>query len=129
MAMAMMTMEPGGSHQKEGGKEAEAQLLQAMALFSQAEHAMAKAASQAMGEKPPPKLCWGCEHHPQYCNDAKHLWRNCPRKLYPEVAAAARQRINQWFGRKRNGYGGQGNRTGIGGRAILTVPPPGEETE
>eukprot|EP00957_Ditylum_brightwellii_P112693 8590196-Ditylum_brightwellii.AAC.1 len=65
--MVATALETGSLHQKEGKREVKAQLLQAMALFSQAKHAMAKAASQAMEEKPPPKMCWGCEHHPQYC--------------------------------------------------------------
>jgi hypothetical protein len=94
--------------------------LSLLAMFSSAEHALAQAAGRASGSTAPvTRHCWGCEGHARWGCEPDHLWRNCPRRQDPEVAAIARKTMAAWFSnRKARGSSSYAQR-GIGAQAFM----------
>ena len=35
--------------------------------------------------------CWGCTYSPRYHVNIFHTYRNCPKKMYAEIAESAKQ--------------------------------------
>eukprot|EP00957_Ditylum_brightwellii_P081336 6187302-Ditylum_brightwellii.AAC.1 len=70
-----------------------------MAMFSQAEHVMRRAASTMEGAPaaPPRRKCFGCGEHTLYDSDSDHLWAHCPRRHLADVRTAAKANMMEYF--------------------------------